>query len=337
MDPQKHPAIPLGRDLYQLGTRKFPVYLSLGEVGMLIEGGTSPTAGLIAAQVASLGIDPQRIRYIALTHTHADHIGAVPRLRQRWLHLQVVAGAKAAAHLNSPKGLEQFLPADRMIQKIFVGTGQMEALLPEMEDYGLRVDRVLAQGDSLDLGRGVVWTAHETPGHSACHMAYHAAGQGVAALGDMTGYFDPDLDLVWPNYFASLGDYVASLLSMAQLPAGMALLSHNGAMSGDMREFLARALRETLVYHHQVCQRLAEGEDQAQLCQHEARRIHAFAPIASPKAIDFLCQCLCRQSRQAAGLEEALELLGASAGLAGPGEAGATAWRAGPRLAAGGR
>ena len=337
MDPQSHPAIPLGRDLYQLGTPQFPVYLSLGQEGMLIEGGASPTADLIAAQVASLGIDPQRIRHIALTHTHADHIGAVPRLRQRWPHLRVAAGVKAAAHLNSPRGLEQFMPADRMIQKIFVGNGQMEGLLPGMEDYGLRVDRVLAQGESIDLGRGVVWTAQETPGHSACHLAYHAPGQGVAALGDMTGYFDPGLDLIWPNYFASLGDYLASLLGMAQLPAGLALLSHNGAVRGDLRVFLGRALRETLAYHRELRGRLAEGEEQAALCEREARRIHAFAPIASPKAIDFLCHCLCRQSLKAGGLEQALGLLAASEAMEDLEGVGLTGWREAAQGAAGAR
>ncbi len=317
MDAQTHPAIRLREDLYQLGTNKFPVYLSLGEAGLLIEGGTSPTAGLIAQQVASLGLAPERIRYLALTHTHADHIGAVPRLRQLWPHLELVAGQKAAAHLASDKALEQFLAADRMIQKIFVSHGQLDSPLPELETYDFRVDRVLAQGESLDLGRGVVWTAHETPGHSACHLAYHAAGQGVAALGDMTGYFDPGLDLIWPNYFASLRDYLASILRLAQLPARLALLSHNGAVQGELSDFMTKALAATRVYHQQLCQRLAAGEDQAALCQEQALWVYGFAPIASPKAIDFLCGCLCRQSLKAGDLDAMLALLTAGEGLAG--------------------
>jgi len=316
MDAQTHPAIRLGQDLYQLGTTKFPVYLSLGEAGLLLEGGTSATAGLIARQVASLGLAPERIRYLALTHTHADHIGAVPRLRQLWPHLELVAGPKAAAHLASPQALEQFLPADRMIQKIFVNNGQLDAPLPELEHYDFRVDRVLAQGESIDLGRGVVWTAHQTPGHSSCHVAYHAAGQGVAALGDMTGYFDPGLDLIWPNYFASLRDYLASILRLAQLSARLALLSHNGAVHGELSEFMHKALAATRVYHHQLCQRLADGEDQAALCRQEAQWVYGFAPIASPKAIDFLCGCLCRQSLKSGDLDAMLALLAAGEGLA---------------------
>jgi len=309
MDAQTHPPIRLGSDLYQLGTAKFPVYLSLGEAGMLIEGGTSPTAELIAAQIASLGVAPERIRYLALTHTHADHIGAAPRLRQRWPHLILAAGVRAAAHLHSPQGLAQFLPADRMIQKIFINNGQLAGPLPELDDYGLRVEKVLADGDSIDLGNGVVWTAHNTPGHSGCHVSYHAAAQGVAALGDMTGYFDPDLDLIWPNYFASLRDYVASIARMAQLPANLALLSHNGAVKGELREFMLKALAATRDYHQGLVQRLAGGADQAALCQAEARWVHGFAPIASPKAIDFLCQCLCRQSLKTADLDAMLDLL----------------------------
>ena len=70
-----HKPIVITPHLFQLGTPSFPAYLSMGEVGMIIEGGTGPTFGIIVNQIEALGIDPKKISYVVLTHSHADHIG----------------------------------------------------------------------------------------------------------------------------------------------------------------------------------------------------------------------------------------------------------------------
>jgi 2-aminobenzoylacetyl-CoA thioesterase len=76
--------------LYQLGSPSIPMCLSLGEEAMLIEGGTGPTAQMITGQVRLLGIEPTRIRHMALPHTHPDHIGAIPRLRRLSPHMEIL-------------------------------------------------------------------------------------------------------------------------------------------------------------------------------------------------------------------------------------------------------
>ena len=78
MNAKRHEPIKITTSLYQLGTPSFPAFLSMGKEGMLIEGGTGPTFSIMVDQMESLGIDPSTIKYIVLTHTHADHIGAVP-------------------------------------------------------------------------------------------------------------------------------------------------------------------------------------------------------------------------------------------------------------------
>ena len=60
---------------YRLGTPSYPVYLSLGDDAMLIEGGIGAIYPLIVDQLKQLKVPADRIRYIAITHTHSDHIG----------------------------------------------------------------------------------------------------------------------------------------------------------------------------------------------------------------------------------------------------------------------
>lgn len=299
MQARKYKPLKLSNNLYQLGTTRFPVYLSMGKIGMLIEGGTGGTAGLIAEQIAQLGIDPADIRYVALTHSHADHIGAVPRWRQMWPHLQVVAGIAAARHLSGPNGLAQFLPADRMISKILVKDGTIAELPEVLEECDLSVDRPVADGEAIDLGNGVSWQALETPGHSACHLSYYDHKAGVMAMGDMTGYYDPELEVIWPNYFHSLDHYIESIQRVATLPIHRGLLSHNGAVDGKVWDFLTRSLKETSTYHQQLLERVKDGEEADDICRQQAGWVYSFAPIASEKAIQFLCGALLKQSKRA--------------------------------------
>jgi hypothetical protein len=42
MSDTMHKPIVITPNFYQLGTPSFPAYLSMGEVGMIIEGGTGP-------------------------------------------------------------------------------------------------------------------------------------------------------------------------------------------------------------------------------------------------------------------------------------------------------
>src|SRR4030043_192087 len=105
MSSMKHDPIRETSKFYQLGTPAFPAYLSMGEVGMIIEGGTGPTFEIISSQIDSLGIDPMRIRYIALTHSHNDHVGSLPHLKKRFPHIKVLGGPIAEKILKKERFL----------------------------------------------------------------------------------------------------------------------------------------------------------------------------------------------------------------------------------------
>ena len=91
MISRRYEIFTIAPNFYQLGTPDYPAYLSMGDKGMIIEGGTGATFPIIVDQVGELGIEPERIEYLALTHTHPDHIGAVPHLKKLWPHLKVIA------------------------------------------------------------------------------------------------------------------------------------------------------------------------------------------------------------------------------------------------------
>jgi glyoxylase-like metal-dependent hydrolase (beta-lactamase superfamily II) len=252
--------VALSPTLYQLGTPFFPVYLSVGEKAMLIEGGTSATADIIVAQLEALRIDPQDLAYVALTHSHADHIGAYPRIRTRWPHIKIVASPEAARMLDNEGMLKPFQWLDKTISEELKSRQTIMDIPAPPDDWNFAVDKQVREGDVIELGKGIKWKVYEIPGHAPCQLAFLEESSNVLAIGDATGFYNPEKNALWPNYFGGLESYCDSIKKLAGLGVKSLVLSHNGYRS-DAGAFLAKALRITGEYHREMLYRSSNGED----------------------------------------------------------------------------
>jgi 2-aminobenzoylacetyl-CoA thioesterase len=291
-------AIQITSHFYQLGTSSFPCYLSLGEMGMIIEGGTGATSQSIVNQIKDLGIEPERIQYLTLTHSHADHIGAVPHLKLLWPHIKTVASSVAVKILSKPEVIQGFIAIDRGIAETMKAKGEIDALPPVLPDYSLTVDRVVEEGDTLDLGAGISWHVYAVPGHSPCHIALLEGKEKILDVGDATGFYVPEKDIFWPNYFESLEKYCTSIRKLTSLPAQWVALSHNCVIEGRTRQYFEKALRATEQYHQDAVNRLKTGEDPEQVANAQARWVNSFTDLQSFEAILGLCKLLLKRSQQ---------------------------------------
>ncbi len=290
-------------DFYQLGTPSYPAYLSMGDHGMIIEGGTGATFPIIVEQVKELGIPPERIKYLALTHTHPDHIGAVPHLRRLWPHLQLVASSVAAKLLASEEMIKEFIRVDGVISEILLIKGDIEEWPPAPENPTFEVDLVVNEGDNIDLGSGVVWTAYDTPGHSPCHLSLHNESEGITVIGDATGLYNPEKNIFWPNYFDSLEAYCSSIQKLSTLPAQIGALSHSGIVEGGVRHHLQKAMRATESYHTEMLKKLGTGEDPKKISLETAKWVYTFTNLQPFDVIHGLTRLMMKRSQSAAGKE----------------------------------
>ena len=292
----KHEPIEVTPHLFQLGTKSFPVYLSMGEEGMIIEGGTGPTYDIIVSQIDSLGIDPKKIKSIALTHTHGDHVGALPHFKRHFPHIKVLACSTADKILKNERFLKDFLQTDNMIGEILKGKGDILELPPVIEEYGFAADSVIAEGEKIDLGDGIVWKVYQTPGHSPCHISLLEEKERSLSIGDITGYFDPERDIFWPNYFYSLEKYTDSIKKMFSVPADRLLLSHNGVIENDSKKHLTKAIKATEKYHNEMLDRTDRGESAEDICKDKADWIVSIGALASYDILLFLCNIMIKNS-----------------------------------------
>jgi 2-aminobenzoylacetyl-CoA thioesterase len=246
---------------FQLGTPFFPVYLSLGKEAMLIEGGTGGELNLVKEQIKELGIDFEKIKYITLTHSHADHIGLVPHLAREWEHFKLCANQKVAESLKNPDVIKEFINMDNFIAERLKSIGEISDLPPKLDNYSFNVDNCINEGDKLDLGSGISWKVLNIAGHSPCQIALYEEKEGTLVVGDGAGLYFPKIDDFWPEYFLSLEQYCASMHRLAEFKGKRVALSHFGVVAGNSMEFLKKSLKATEAYHNEMLVRTMNGED----------------------------------------------------------------------------
>jgi len=105
------------------------------------------SADAVLAHLAAGGL---RVRWILETHAHADHLSCAP-------HLQ----AKAGGQIAIGQGIRQ---VQATFKRIF-GLGD------EFEPDGRQFDRLLADGDTIDLGE-LQGRVIATPGHTSDSVSY---------------------------------------------------------------------------------------------------------------------------------------------------------------------
>jgi glyoxylase-like metal-dependent hydrolase (beta-lactamase superfamily II) len=101
----------LGNDVYQIDTRMAGFqgitagYLIRSSRPCLVETGTSTSAPVVPAALASLGIGASDLATVVVTHIHLDHAGGVGDIASMFGAAQVVVHEKGARHLADPSRL----------------------------------------------------------------------------------------------------------------------------------------------------------------------------------------------------------------------------------------
>lgn len=188
--------IRLAPDIYRLPV-PFPgcwtgVVLIRGEQNILIDsGGCAETVdACIVPALAQLGLEPGDVAWLALTHTHGDHIGGAARLRALAPRMRVAAFEGSLDRVRDP------LAYSRAIRARFAAYSPPAP--PDLR--GVEPDRLMRDGERL----GPLTLLH-TPGHdtdSCCFLDERTqtlvtgdslqlngtVSQGCALLMDAAGY-----------------------------------------------------------------------------------------------------------------------------------------------------
>jgi len=278
-----NPPVEIVPGLWMLGTAAYPLFLFKGErEGAIFEGGTGAMGPLLAEQLERLGIGKDFVKQVLVTHAHPDHVMAVPLFRQMFPGLCVSASAAAAKTLGAQKAISFFCQVDDALTGALLKAGSIsESHRPQpLAEKRIAVDRLLREGDTIAV-EGAAFTVLETPGHSECSLSFHEPSRKILLISDASGYYMPEHNEWWPNYFTDYRTYVESIRRLAVLDAEVLCLSHNGTIRGaeEVRAYFCDCLAATEQYHGRIVTEARAGKPARQIGEELGAEIHQKTPV----------------------------------------------------------
>ncbi|WP_262179411.1 MBL fold metallo-hydrolase [Haloarcula laminariae] len=212
------------------------VYIIDAERPALVDTGIGTNYETILDAMDEVGIAPEALDVMALTHVHLDHAGGAGYLAEACPNATAYIHEFGASHLADPTRLWE---------------GTKEAVGDQVQYYAepkpVPEDRIveLTDGDEIDLGDHTL-EAHHAPGHAPHQVIYHdPAIDGVFAA-DAAGLFTPsvgEINVTSPPVNFDLDGALADIETIRELDPSTLLYGHFGAeRTGDRLDEYAEKL-----------------------------------------------------------------------------------------------
>ena len=210
-------------------------YLIDGPEPVLIETGSQSSVPVLLAALEKVGVGPDDLAGIAVTHIHLDHAGGVGDVARAFPSATVYVHEKGARHLADPSRLID--SAARVYGPL------LDSLYGRMDPTDATRLHVVADGEEIAVGLGRTLVAVDSPGHAKHHVGFHDSQSGVLFAGDAIGVRLPDAGVLRPATPPPDFDLDLALNSLrkfaARRPSGLAL-AHYGLLEAP-EELLAEA------------------------------------------------------------------------------------------------
>ncbi len=186
-----------------------------GSEAALIDAGAGLGFDQIMVNVELAGVEPERIRYLILTHAHGDHAGGAAKVRERLPHIEIIASPLAAQWVRS--GDEKSVSLD-MAKK--------GGIYPA--DYYLipcPVEKEVVEGEVVRVG-DIELEVFDTPGHCDGHLAFLGTiDKRRALLGGDLVFFGGQISLqnIWD---CRIQEYASSMEKLGGTAVDMLLPGH---------------------------------------------------------------------------------------------------------------
>ena len=261
MDVTPASPVDLGREVWLVDTQMGGFdgitagYLIRGEKPCLVETGAARSAGEVVAALARLGVGPDDLATIVVTHIHLDHAGGVGDLAATFPRAEVVVHEAGARHLADPSKL--MASAARVFGNV------LEEMFGVLRPTDAGRIRVLTDGATVDLGGGRRLDSFDSPGHARHHVGLLDSLTGDLYTGDAAGVWTPetgDLRPATPPPEFDLDAALASLERMRERSPTRLLFSHFGPVT-DVGTTLDRSVEELRLWVELVREARSDGLD----------------------------------------------------------------------------
>ena len=290
-----------------LGTQDYCVYLLKGNDYMIIGGSIAAIAPTLDKQLAKLEVEPEKVKYLVITHSHFDHSAAVPYFKKKFPQVKIVASAYAAEVLAKEKVIDTIKNFNMRLIDVMGVQAEYEKL--DLQFNAIKVDHIVKENDNIDLGNGISVRIIEAPGRTKCSIAAYVPKLQALFPSDSipipAGSGDQPVLLVSPQY--SYNMFQQTVKKLADHDVNICAFEHQGVFVGEQaKQVLLDGLRETAKYKDTVIEMYNQLHDIDGITQKLVAESMAIRPSDSldENALAAVCKTEIRSELRDAGLIE---------------------------------
>ncbi len=231
-------------------------YLLAGPAPVLVETGSQSSLEVLLAELAALGLGPEDLAGVAVTHIHLDHAGGVGDVARAFPKARVYVHERGARHLVDPHRL--------VASAAMVYGDKLDSLYGRLEPTEADRITVLHDGDEVDLGDGRRLRAIDSPGHAKHHLGFLDSASGLLFAGDAVGVKLPGggaLRPATPPPDFDLDQALDSLRRFGEARPAAVALAHYGLIPGRPEELLEDAGERLRAWAAEATRAWQAGED----------------------------------------------------------------------------
>ena len=228
------------------------IYVLGGDKIALIDVGPSVSLGNLFSGLEELGISPQDVSYILVTHIHLDHNGGIGGAIKQMPNAIAIVHERGKPHLADPARL--WKSSQHVSGELAFKYGQPE---PVPRDRML----IAKEGMTINLG-GMEIEVLLTPGHASHHLSFLERKKGRLFVGEAAGVYIEDIDLVRPATARPfhLVQTLATLDRLISVDPIVLCYSHFGCATGAQDKL--RAYKQQLIlWGNVIAEQMADKAD----------------------------------------------------------------------------
>ena len=277
----------LGHEVFQIDTRMAGYdgitagYLIRSDRPCLVETGTAPSAPIVRDALAALGIGPDDLATVVVTHIHLDHAGGTGDIAAMFPAAEVVVHELGARHLADPSRL---MASARMVYG-----DELDDLFGILAPTPAERIRTVERTGVVDLGGGRRLESHYSPGHARHHVGLIDSVSGDLYVGDAAGVYiqeTGDMRPATPPPDFDLEVALESLRTFAALQPARLLFSHFGPVTA-VEDTLDRSAAEIRLWVDETRRARKAGMDldhaAAMVAERTRQRYRVLADDADPE------------------------------------------------------
>jgi glyoxylase-like metal-dependent hydrolase (beta-lactamase superfamily II) len=165
-------------------------YLLEADEPALVETGPTTSSDNVERGLSELGMGPNDLAHVVVTHIHLDHAGGAGTIARRFPRARVWVHDRGAPHLADPTKLVSSTART-------YGEQRMQEFFGTVEPVPADRIHAVGDGDGISLGNREL-SVFSTPGHASHHVCLTDSRTGAVFAGDALGVHLPDVGVLRP-------------------------------------------------------------------------------------------------------------------------------------------